>query len=198
MACLWSVTLVSFQFLASMLWVREVYNTRNLADKLYHRTPRMTTTPLIVDGLSMTAMVLVLFKSYNRNHLRFTLVCDVLKVFNTKLNQSTKKANATKKMVRACRGYSTYATRFYCTVDQLFGKDVPVSQLSILGYSSLLHGVHVLGSRRVPCSLQSHHSDYTTSSFTRITSKMERVVIRNRFRSLLPNQTLKNGSDSGK
>ncbi|KAG8299979.1 hypothetical protein J6590_087876 [Homalodisca vitripennis] len=195
MACLWSVTLASFQFLASMLWVRELYNMRNLADKLYDHTSRIISTLLIVDGLSMTVMVLVLFQSYNRNHLRFTRVCDVLEVFNTKLNQSTKKANATKKMVGAC----VVVTALIPIISSILWTNY-LEKISLIHnhlYLVILHAcmVSTFWAQGVFLVHFSHITQSISSSFTRVTVKMERVVIRNHFRSLLPYQILNHGSD---
>ncbi|KAG8266050.1 hypothetical protein J6590_080195 [Homalodisca vitripennis] len=137
---LWSVTLVSLQFFASMLWACKWYEMYTMNSVFFHEH-KVFEGMILVRTIAITTMLLVLFFSYNRKQMRFVRIHYDLDRFDRNLRLTTKSGHATIEMVATCI--------------------VSTALPSISHYSLRLYGFYGLGSRRALGSLQSHHSEYS-------------------------------------
>ncbi|KAG8304912.1 hypothetical protein J6590_082697 [Homalodisca vitripennis] len=151
---------------------------------------------VIVKGISITVMTLVLFFSYNRKHVRFVRIFDALETIDGNFKQTSNITNATMIMVVTFTVVTALAS--YSTVNTfMVSKLINLNQEHM--HSAILQGfmVSMIWSQCVFLVHFSHINQSIASRFTRVTFKMERVVIRNHFRSLMPYQILNSESGSG-
>ncbi|KAG8309951.1 hypothetical protein J6590_073402 [Homalodisca vitripennis] len=167
-----------------------------VAEKLLTSQQLVFRSLVIVKGISITVMALVLFFSYNRKHMKFVRIFDALETIDGNLKQTSNNINATRKMVVTFIVVTALAS--YSAVNTfMISKTSNLRQDHL--YSAILH-VCMVSMFYGQCVFLVHFSHITqsiASRFTRVTFKMERVVIRNHFRSLIPYQILNSVSGSG-
>ncbi|KAG8308885.1 hypothetical protein J6590_098918 [Homalodisca vitripennis] len=194
---LWSVTLVSFQFFASMLWAYKWYRMVTIDSNFLYNEHKLLIIFVLVRGIAITAMVIVLFFSYNRKQMRFVRIHYVLDIFDRNLKVTTKSANATMKMVATCIVVTALMSNSNL-LRIMYSKKVNLSfqeqQFSNILYFCMSSMIWAKGVFYVHYS---HITQGKAARFMNVSYKIEQVVVRNNFRSLMPYQIVVSGSSCG-
>ncbi|KAG8255389.1 hypothetical protein J6590_093782 [Homalodisca vitripennis] len=187
---LWSVTLVSLQFLASMLWAYKWYEMNSF---FYHEH-KMFEGMMLIRTIAITTMILVLFFNYNRKQMRFVLIHYDLDRFDRNMRLTTKSGHATMLMVATCIVSTALPSiSVLLWINNLYNKNFSFleQQFSIIHYVCMGSMVWAQGVLLVHFS---HITQSIAARFLNVTSRIEEVVVGNSFRILMPHQILVSGS----
>ncbi|KAG8314944.1 hypothetical protein J6590_081245 [Homalodisca vitripennis] len=191
---LWSVTLVSLQFFASMLWASKWYD-RYTIDSFFYDEHKVFKGIMLARAIANTTMILVLFFSYNRKQLRFARIHYDLDMIDRNLRLTTKCANATMKIVATCIVYGVALPSISTLLWMIHfhNKNFSFQEQK----SSIIHYVCISSMAWAQGVVLFHFNHITqgiAARFLNVTYKIEQVVVGNDSTSLMPYQILVSGS----